>query len=103
MVMSKRWNLNNYGEGCSHIVVNDVKPTGFGPSGESYWREVLGCQESFDATDRYRRGYNGGYLVFGHVIGIRILDSMRIFVSTWRMWGWWWLKFVGRCLGEVDI
>jgi len=55
MVMSKRWNLNNYGEGCSHIVVNDVKPTGFGPSGESYWREVLGCQESFDATDRYCR------------------------------------------------
>lgn len=53
MVMSKRWNLKNYGVGCSHIVVNDVKPGAFGPSGDSYWREVLGCQESFDATDRY--------------------------------------------------
>lgn len=51
--MSKRWNLKSCAEGFSHIVVNDVNPMDFGSSGQTYWREVLGCQESFDATDKY--------------------------------------------------
>lgn len=53
LVMSRRWNLKAYGEGFTHIVVNDVDVLKFGASGESYWREVLGCQMEFDATDRY--------------------------------------------------
>lgn len=53
LVMSRRWNMKIFREGHSHIVVNDVDAMKFGASGESYWREVLGCQMEFDATDRY--------------------------------------------------
>lgn len=53
MEMTKEWNMKAYGEGYTHIVVNDAGVKEFGPSGKTYWREVLGCQENFSATDKY--------------------------------------------------
>lgn len=53
--MSKRWNMASYCADATHVVVNDVDARSFGVSGESYWREVLGCQEEFDASDRYAK------------------------------------------------
>jgi len=54
IVMSKKWNLAQYREDASHVVVNDADALHFGAGGDSYWREVLGCQEEFSASDRYR-------------------------------------------------
>jgi len=53
MEMSRKWNMKNYRADSTHLVVNDVPVKGFGYGGDSYWREVLGCQASFDATDKY--------------------------------------------------
>jgi hypothetical protein len=58
IVMTREWNIKNYFEGATHIVVNDVDAKGFGGRGGSYWREVLGCQMSFDACDRYKETVN---------------------------------------------
>ena len=52
--MSTRWNLSQYREDATHVVVNDVDALKFGSGGDSYWREVFGCQEEFSVTDRYR-------------------------------------------------
>jgi hypothetical protein len=54
IVMSKKWNLAQYREEATHVVVNDADALHFGAGGDSYWREVLGCQEEFSASDRYR-------------------------------------------------
>lgn len=53
VVMDGQWNLRNVFEGATHVVVNDVNPLQFGPTGASYWRQVLGGQPSFEAHDRY--------------------------------------------------
>ena len=49
--MTKRWNMSAVCVGATHVVVNDVDVRMFG-YGESYWREVLGCQTQFDASDK---------------------------------------------------
>jgi hypothetical protein len=54
IIMTKRWNMAEVREGATHIVVNDVDVRSFGSGGDSYWREVLGCQRMFSACDRYR-------------------------------------------------
>jgi hypothetical protein len=53
--MTKNWNMRQVVPGATHIVVNDCHALQFGFSGQSYWREVLGCQEDFDAQDRYMK------------------------------------------------
>jgi len=55
IVMSKRWILANYRDNATHVVVNDVDVRSIGGGTESYWREVFGCQESFDVCGRYRK------------------------------------------------
>jgi len=51
--MTRKWNIDQYRSGATHIVVNDVNPLKFGSGGDAYWREVLGCQTRFDATDKF--------------------------------------------------
>jgi hypothetical protein len=54
IVMTKTWNLRNVFTGATHIVVNDCDAMSFGWK-TTYWKEVMGCQIEFDATDRYTR------------------------------------------------
>ncbi|KAI1522598.1 hypothetical protein PtrSN002B_012169 [Pyrenophora tritici-repentis] len=54
MVMSC-WNLRKYDPDATHLVLNDVDFRRFGSGGHSYWRDVLGCQPEFDASDKYCR------------------------------------------------
>lgn len=42
------WNLDEYRDGQRCAVFHDMKP------GFKYWKEILGCQESFVAGGRYR-------------------------------------------------
>ena len=53
MVMSSKWNMKNYIVDATHLVVNDCHVDKFGFGGDSYWREVFGCQEEFDASDKF--------------------------------------------------
>jgi hypothetical protein len=49
------WNMDNYYPDASHVVVNDVDARKFGPSGFSFWKQVLGCQQWVDVFDRYTK------------------------------------------------
>ncbi|KAL0630895.1 hypothetical protein Q9L58_010250 [Maublancomyces gigas] len=51
--MSRKWNMKNYRRDNTHLVVSDAPVKVFGYAGDSYWREVFGCQVSFDGTDKY--------------------------------------------------
>lgn len=55
LVMTKAWNLANYRDDATHVVLNDIDFQKFGSGGLLYWREVLGCQSFFDASDKYAR------------------------------------------------
>jgi hypothetical protein len=55
LVMSGQWNMKNYFEGLSHVVLDEVDFRNFGSGKVQYWREVLGCQEFVDVHDRYTR------------------------------------------------
>lgn len=58
IVMSGSWNLRNYIAEATHVVLSDVNFRSFGHNGSVYWRGVLGCQDGFDASDKYmKRGY----------------------------------------------
>ena len=47
-VITSRWNIKKIQAGSSHLVINDVDIASF-----PYWREVLGCQVQFNATDKF--------------------------------------------------
>ena len=49
--MNSGWCMKSIFSGASHLVVSDVKPAAFGYGGRSYWRETIGCQESFNCRD----------------------------------------------------
>ncbi|KAL8876958.1 MAG: hypothetical protein Q9198_004933 [Flavoplaca austrocitrina] len=51
VVMNSGWCMKSVVPEASHVVVSDVRPAAFGFGGRSYWREVLGGKESFNARD----------------------------------------------------
>ncbi|KAF2179201.1 hypothetical protein K469DRAFT_597162, partial [Zopfia rhizophila CBS 207.26] len=55
IVISGQWNLRKYDPHATHVVLNDVDFATFGAGKHVYWREVLGCQKQFEASDRYSR------------------------------------------------
>jgi len=48
-VITSCWCIDAIQDGASHLVVNDVDPARF-----DNWRDVLGCQVQFHATDKYK-------------------------------------------------
>jgi len=48
--MRGMWNITALRPEFTHLVVDDVQPDKF-----KYWKEVIGCQETFHASDKYRR------------------------------------------------
>jgi hypothetical protein len=65
MVMDGMWNLKNYFAEATHVVLNDVDIATFGNGHRKYWRDVLGGQASFDATDKFMhvKNYPWGFPV----------------------------------------
>lgn len=53
MEMEKKWNMRSFRLGATHIVVSDCDVRNFGFGGDSYWREVMGCQMKFSASDKF--------------------------------------------------
>ena len=53
MEMSKKWNMRSFRSGATHVVVSDCDVKNFGFGGDSFWREVMGSQMSFSASDKY--------------------------------------------------
>lgn len=51
IVMTKEWRLKKIVEGATYLVVNDADIKNFGYQ-TLYWKEVLGCQEEFEASDK---------------------------------------------------
>lgn len=48
VMMTKKWMPEKLHEDMAHLVVNDCKANKFGYQGDSYWHEVLGCQEEIE-------------------------------------------------------
>jgi hypothetical protein len=71
--MCKIWGLKTIGAGYDHLVNNGVNLRNSRTL--DYWREVLGCKNRFDVTDKYAGTVKIKWdtHVFGHVMEIMIL------------------------------